>query len=98
MNPLNRLLKASNLTNQGPEFLESYIQKFDSFDSSFIQKIRKIQLQLPALFLGNPSSLSLRFLFTPSSLPKNRPNPCASISQSTKNGELLILYDSEVPS
>ncbi len=49
MNPLNRLLKASNLTNQRPEFLESYIQKFDLFDSSFIQKIQKIQLQLLAL-------------------------------------------------
>jgi hypothetical protein len=49
MNPSNRLLKASNLTNQRPEFLESYIRIFDSFDSSFIQKIRKIQLQLPAL-------------------------------------------------
>ena len=51
MNPSNRLLKASNLTNQRPEFLESYIRIFDSFDSSFIQKIRKIQLQLPALIL-----------------------------------------------
>ena len=46
MNPSNRLLKASN---QRPEFLESYIRIFDSFDSSFIRKIRKIQLQLPAL-------------------------------------------------
>jgi hypothetical protein len=35
--------------NQRPEFLESYIRIFDSFDSRFIQKIRKIQLQLPAL-------------------------------------------------
>ena len=51
MNPSNRLSKASNLTNQRPEFLESYIRIFDSFDSSFIQKIRKIQLQLPALLL-----------------------------------------------
>ena len=49
MNSSNRFLKSSNLTNQRPELLESYIRIFDSFDSSFIRKIRKIQLQLPAL-------------------------------------------------
>jgi hypothetical protein len=49
MNPSNLLLKALNLTNQRPEPLESYIRIFDSFDSSFIRKIREIQLQLPAL-------------------------------------------------
>ena len=41
INPSNRLLKAPNLANQRPEFFESYIRIFDSFDSSFIQKIRK---------------------------------------------------------
>jgi hypothetical protein len=41
MNPLNQVLKASNLTNQRPEAFESYIRIFDSFDSSFIRKIRK---------------------------------------------------------
>jgi hypothetical protein len=74
MNPSNRLLKASNLTNQRPEFLESYIRIFDSFDSSFIQKIRKIQLQLPAL-LGivvdaNPFDLVLQ-LAPPSTALEN---------------------------
>ena len=49
-------------------------------------------------FLNKPSLLSLRFLFTPSGLPNGRPSSCASISQSTENGEPLILYDSEPPS
>jgi hypothetical protein len=59
MNPLNRLLNASNLMNQRPEFLESYIRIFDSFDSRFIQKIRKIQLQLPALHKADQHGIAL---------------------------------------
>jgi hypothetical protein len=42
-------------------------------------------------FFSNPTSLSFRFLFTPTGLLNGRPNPWALANQFTKNGGPLIL-------